>query len=187
VTALATPSVGLSREIEEQLRVQEEFETLREKTTRRAGRGLCDLAYANAWDGPPERVVDALRDALSVGRELDLQYTPYGGSTLTRRLIARQLSESHGLAFRWRDVVLTPGAMAGLNLLFRALRRESARDEVVCITPCWMDYPLYLLNLGLVPRLVPVRPDTLRLDLDAIRDALGPNTRASPRPRCRPC
>ena len=44
--------------------------------------------------------------------------------------------------------------------------------------PCWLDYPLYLANLGLVPRLVPLDPDSLDLDIDAIAAAIGPNTRA---------
>ena len=44
--------------------------------------------------------------------------------------------------------------------------------------PCWLDYPLYLANHGLVARLVPLDPHTLRLDLAAIAAALGPRTRA---------
>jgi aspartate aminotransferase len=75
-------------------------------------------------------------------------------------------------------VILTPGAMAALNLLFRSLLLEQQRGDVIVITPCWLDYPTYLENLGLTPRFVPVRSDTLRLDLPAIEAALGPDTRA---------
>jgi aspartate aminotransferase len=50
--------------------------------------------------------------------------------------------------------------------------------EVIVVTPCWLDVPLYLANLGLGARLVPVHPRTLRLDLGALEAALGPATRA---------
>ncbi len=156
---------------------QERFERLRERTLLRKGAQVHDLAYANAHDGPAPDVVAAIRSALAAGRALDLQYTPYGGATLTRRLVADQLSASLHRRIGWRQIVMTPGAMAGLNLLFRAVRREGHRDEAVVVTPCWLDHPLYLAHLGYELRLVPVDPVTLRLDVDAIARALTANTR----------
>ena len=156
---------------------QERFETLRSETQLRAGRDLCDLAYANPHDGPLPEVRDALHSAIDRRRALDLQYTPYGGATIPRRLVAQSLRASHGETFRWRHVVLTPGAMAGLNLLFRAVR-TGGRDEVIVPVPCWLDYPLYLENLGFTPRLVPLDRKRFDLDVGAIADALGSRTRA---------
>jgi aspartate aminotransferase len=167
----------LSPELDRLLALQERFDRLRRDTALRSGRALCDLAYANPYDGPDPAVVAALRDALDSDRALDLQYTPYGGATVTRRLVAQGLSDQYGHRFHFRDVILTPGAMAALNILFRAVRAERG-GEVVVITPCWMDYPLYLVELGLRPVLVPVAPHTLRLDLERLRAALGPATRA---------
>jgi aspartate aminotransferase len=168
---------ALGEGIERWLEPQERFESLRARAAR-TGR-LIDLAYPNV-PGPPHPLVrQALREALDGdGDGASLQYTPYGGATVTRRLIARQLAASHGEPFAWRNVVLTPGAMAALNLLFRALACRPERREVVVVTPCWMDYPPYLENLGLRPVLVPVREDTLRLDVDRIRDALSERTGA---------
>ena len=71
--------------------------------------------------------------------------------------------------------------MAALNIVFRSLRSEGSNgggDEVIVITPCWMDYPLYLAQLGMRAVPVPVDSRTLHLDLDAIRRALTPRTRA---------
>src|SRR5436190_4058013 len=113
---------------------QERFERLRERTLKRKAGRLHDLAYANAHDGPAPAALAAIRNALGTGRALDLQYTPYGGATLTRRLVAQQLGASLDLPLRWRHVVMTPGAMAGLNLLFRAARRDGHRDEAIVIT-----------------------------------------------------
>jgi aspartate aminotransferase len=158
------------------LELQERFERLRREAVLRNGHGVHDLAYANAHDGPDPVVLAAIRDALDSDRALDLQYTPYGGATITRRLVAQQLTERHGWPFHYRDVIMTPGAMAALNIVFRAVRADDG--EVVVITPCWMDVPLYLVQLGLVPVPVPVDERTLRLDLDRVRAALGPRTRA---------
>lgn len=163
------------------LRPQERFEELRRQWAAKAGRLRCDLAYANPYEGPPPEVVTALRDALDPPRgrrALDLQYTPYGGATIPRRLVAEQLARTHDARFRWRDVILTPGAMAALSLVFRALRTARGGDEVIVPVPCWMDYPLYLAELGMKPVLVPLDRRTHRLDLDRIASALGATTRA---------
>lgn len=171
-----TSSLGPA--LESYLAAQEAYELRRTAWVRGAGRGLCDLSYANPQDGPNEEVIRAMADALHEARPLDLQYTPYGGSTVTRRLVAHRLAETHREAFRWQDVVMTPGAMAALNVVFRWLRSDGARDEVIVPVPCWHDYPLYLEHLGLRPVLVPLEPTTFHLDLDRIARALNPSTRA---------
>lgn len=175
---MTTPFPPLSGELDRLLSAQERFEALRRRALLRKGPALCDLAYANPYAGPDPALAAAISDALASDRALDLQYTPYGGSTITRRLIAQQLSGRYRRRFHYRDVVLTPGAMAALSVLFRAVRGNEPGGEVVVITPCWMDYPLYLVELGLRPVLVPVARQTLSLDLDAIDAALGPATRA---------
>ena len=164
-------------EIEQYLAAQERFETLRKQTQLLCGRELSDLGYANAWDGPPPAALNAIREALDSSRALDLQYTPYGGTTITRRLVATGLAASHGLPFDWREIVMTPGAMAALNVLFRALK-TSGQDEVIIVSPCWIDYPLYLANLGIQPVFASVDPTSLRLDIGRIAAALTPRTRA---------
>lgn len=156
---------------------QERFERLRERTLMRKAPRVRDLAYANAHDGPAPEVVAAIRGALETNRALDLQYTPYGGATVTRRLVAQRLGTVAGQRVGWRHVVMTPGAMAGLNVLFQAVRSEGRPGQAIVVTPCWLDHPLYLANLGYETRLVPVDPVTLRLDVAAVRAALSPQTR----------
>jgi aspartate aminotransferase len=131
------------------LAIQRDLDQERATALRSHGKSLADLAYANAYDGPHPEAVAVIRKALDATGSLDFQYTPYGGGTIARRLVAESLRVSHGAAFRYRDVILTPGAMAALNIVFRALKRPNERDEVVVVTPCWLDYPVYLSNLGL--------------------------------------
>jgi aspartate aminotransferase len=173
-------SGAFSPSIEAFLAPQERFEAMRQAWAFRAGASLCDLSYANPYDGAPHEVLDAIRCALDDSTGIDLQYTPYGGWVVARRKAAEALSASHGRRFAWRDLVLTPGAMAALNVVFACLGAEEhpERDEIVIPVPAWLDYPLYAARLGLSPVLVPLDRSTLRLDLERLDAALTPRTRA---------
>ena len=49
-------------------------------------------------------------------------------------MVGDALTANHGMRFHFRDVLLTPGAMAALNVVFRALGNDT-RGEVVIVTP----------------------------------------------------
>src|SRR3546814_11714971 len=92
----------------------ETFEAIRRKSAR-LGERLCDLSYANPYQGAQEGALAALRDALEERRLLGLQYSPFGGYTIVRRLVADALRRSHNLPFNHRDVILTPGQLSALQ------------------------------------------------------------------------
>lgn len=156
------------------LEPQERLDRLITTTWRRFGPKVVDLSYANPYDGPDQEVLGALQRAVSGKRALAFQYTPYGGSTVTRRLIASTLSREYGFPFDLRDVIMTPGAMSALNVACRTL--FGSEDQVLVLTPCWQDYPLYLRNLHIPMSFVGLREDK-HLDLDAISGAVGGNTK----------
>lgn len=162
------------RDLEALFEPQERFAQLCAITFRRFGRKIVDLSYANPYDGPEEDVRRAIQVALAEERELAFQYTPYGGKTTTRQRIASKLREEYKLPFEYRDVIMTPGAMAALNIAFRAL--FGSDDEVIVLTPCWLDYPLYLQNLGIPIRFVKLK-ENKHFDLAAVQDALNSRTK----------
>ncbi|MHC4838264.1 MAG: aminotransferase class I/II-fold pyridoxal phosphate-dependent enzyme [Planctomycetota bacterium] len=168
---------ALSSDLRALLEIQEHVDELRKRWARGPARHGADLAYANPYDGPPPAVRAALEKAVAGGRSLDLQYTPYGGATVPRRRVAQDLAAKHDVPFRWQDVVLTPGAMAALNLVLRSLVVPDGPRRVLMPVPCWLDYPLYLRQLGLEPVPLPLGAD-LRLDLEAIAEALEEDTAA---------
>lgn len=163
----------ISSEIEELLRPLERFEAIRRRVSQLGGR-LCDLSYANPYEGTPTTVRRAIGQALEQERLLDLQYTPFGGQPLARRACADALREGHDMPFAAGDVVLTPGAMCALQLALRVAGRPGS--SAVIPTPCWLDHPLYARLLGLDPRLVPLPEEDFRLDPKVIADALTPDT-----------
>jgi aspartate aminotransferase len=162
-------------DIQASLAPLENFEALRRKAVR-LGDKLCDLSYANPYAGAHEGAIAALEAALRDRRLLDLQYTPFGGHTISRRLIADSLRESHSLPFVYRDVILTPGAMAALQIaLFATVGRGA---EVIIPTPCWLDYPTYVLHAGASPVCVPFTSQESLIDIDAVVAAMTQETHA---------
>ncbi len=163
----------ISPELQALLEPLERFESIRRRAARLGSR-LADLSYANPYGGIQEQARAVLRETLDTDRLLDLQYSPFGGKTQVRRAVADSLRESHGLPFAFNDVVLTPGAMAGLQLALRVAGRPG--DEVVIPVPCWLDYPLYARSLGLVPVTVPLAPGTFDIDLETVAGAISERT-----------
>jgi aspartate aminotransferase len=162
------------RTLQPLLDAQERLDRLIAATFRRFGPRIVDLSYANPCDGPSEEVLSILARVTAESKGLSLQYTPIAGRTPPRRAVAAALTRQFGLPFDFRDIILTAGAMPALTIISRALFGPA--DEVIVLTPAWQDYPLYLRNLNIPIRLVPLRADK-HLDLEAIHGALGPATR----------
>jgi aspartate aminotransferase len=163
----------ISSELQDLLEPLERFESTRRKVARLGSR-LADLSYANPYGGIQEQAKAVLRETLDTDRLLDLQYSPFGGKTQIRRAVADSLRDTHNLPFVFSDVVLTPGAMAGLQLALRVAGRPG--EEVIIPVPCWLDYPLYVRSLGLVPVMIPLASETFDLDLVAIAEAISAKT-----------
>ena len=168
------------------LSAQERVDALRQEATLRSGSSLCDLPTRTATTVRPRRSLRPSRPRFSPARPLDLQYTPYGGGTWSRRLVGDALRQPRHPLPTFVDVVLTPGAMAALNVVFRSVADGRDGEVLVVISPCWLDYPLYLENLGLEAA------DGARRSADAsarsrrIEAALSPRTRAIVLCRSRP-
>jgi aspartate aminotransferase len=163
----------IPRDLQEMLEPLERFDDVRRGVIRLGDR-LCDLAYANPYEGVQEETKDAIRAALEQDRVLGLQYTPFGGGTLPRRAVADALRKSHRLDFGFEDVILSPGAMAALHLALRASARTDG--EVIIPTPCWIDHPLYVRATGLIPVPVPLSGPSFDLDVDALSSAINGST-----------
>ena len=150
-----------------------DFAQVHERALRRWGPDVIDMSYPNPLvhrDPRAHRLLAGTAAAMSPDK---LQYTPFGGATLVRRKVAAALSRQTGLRYGYRDVALTPGATAALHIAISALFQPG--DELLLVTPCWMDYPIYIREHGLRYRTVPSGNDK-RLDIAAIAQAWGATT-----------
>ena len=135
---------------------------------------ICDLVLGDPQEMPLPGFVSALRHH---SQPLNKDWFAYKRSEPeARETVAESLRESRGLPFEPADIALTPGAFGALAVAFRALLDPG--DEVVYSLPPWFLYEPMLLSADAVPVKVRVRPQDNDLDVDAIRSAIGPRTRA---------
>jgi aspartate aminotransferase len=150
------------------------FQQLHTATLRQFGHRAIDLSFPNPPASSDDLPYQALADLAARLTSEDLRYSPFGGFTIPRRCVASTLTLQHGVPYTYRDVILTPGATASVSLALATM--FTPPDRVVIVTPCWMDYPLYLASLGLDCDLVP-SDDRKHLDLEAIGRRWTPFTR----------
>ncbi|QJY45732.1 aminotransferase class I/II-fold pyridoxal phosphate-dependent enzyme [Pseudonocardia broussonetiae] len=167
-------SMSEKRGLEPLLRPLEQFTSLHAATLRRHGSHAIDLSFPNPRVRRDGRAVDLLGAVAGRLTADELQYTPLGGSTILRRKVAGVLSQMTCVPYNYRDIVFTPGGAAALATGFAALLEPG--DEALVLTPGWMDYPLYLRQLGVGWQFVRYAGGSP--DLAALTRAWGPRTRA---------
>ena len=124
-------------------------------------------------DGPPSVIASAVA-ALQGGAN---QYAPGIGIPALRRAIARHQQRHYGLDLDPdREVVVTTGCTEGIAAALLGLIDPG--DEVVVLEPYYDSYLAMIEMCGAVRRPVTLRAPEFRLDVAALRSAIGPRTRA---------
>ena len=101
---------------------------------------------------------------------------PNNGFGWAREKLAAHLSKEQGAELTANDVILTCGAAGALNVIFRTVLEPG--DEVLTVTPYFVEYGSYVGNHGGTLKKVPTLPGTFGLDLPAIEAVITPKTRA---------
>lgn len=133
-----------------------------------------DFSLGNPILEPPaafHRELKILLDAPEPGLH---RYMPNAGFSETRAYVASGLKEETGLEFAAEDVVMCCGAGGGLNVVLKALLDPG--DEVIALTPYFVEYGFYAQNHGGVLKPVPTT-ETFQPDLDALDASIGPKTK----------
>ena len=134
----------------------------------------CDFAFGNPQEIAPAEYVEILQ-SWSVPRDKDWFRYKMADST-AQQAAAEGLSHELGLAFEPEDILLARGAHGGLATALGAV--VDPGDEVIFMSPPWFFYEAIILGAGARPVRVRVDATTFDLDLEAIRRALTPRTRA---------
>jgi aspartate/methionine/tyrosine aminotransferase len=104
-------------------------------------------------------------------------YTDSRGLSELREAIADDHGRRFGVDVEPERIVVSNGTSPAMLMVFSLLVGEG--DEVVLSTPHYPCYPNFIRMSGGVPVLVPADPETgYAMDVDAIRRALTPRTRA---------
>ena len=103
-------------------------------------------------------------------------YMSNAGFPEVRRAVAESLNERFQTAYTEKQLIMTAGAAAGLNILLKTILNLG--DEVIVFAPFFSEYRNYVGNYG--GRLVVVAADTesFQPDLAAFSEALSARTKA---------
>lgn len=134
-----------------------------------------DFSIGNPNVPPPEAFTEALRDAATTCGPGDHCYMPNAGYPDVCATIAEHISREQEVTVQSQNIIMTCGAAAAMNVIFKAILDPG--DEVIVLTPRFVDYDSYIDNHGGVMKLVPTCED-FTLDIEAIEAALTPKTKA---------
>lgn len=123
---------------------------------------------------PPPALLEALR-TLPGGPVHQYSYT--WGMPELLQVLAADLSRRWGAAVDpEHEVTVTCGVSEAIVAVMLALVNPG--DEVVVLEPLHENYVPAVVFAGAVPRFLPLRPPSFRIDPDALRSLVGPRTRA---------
>jgi len=134
-----------------------------------------DFSLGNPDYEPPAKVVDSLKKLVNDDTPALHRYTSNAGFPDVRDLIAARIAAEAGVPITGEHIILTCGAAGGLNVVLKTILNPA--DEVIIITPYFVEYHFYIDNHGGVPVRVPSGPDFMP-DLNALAGAITPRTRA---------
>ena len=134
-----------------------------------------DLSLGNPVVEPPQQFHQELRRLAEHPIKGMHRYMPNAGYPETRKAVADTLSEETGLPFAAEHIVMTCGAAAALNVVLKTLLNPD--EEVVILSPYFVEYGYYIDNHGGKAVTVPTTPD-FQPDLVAIESAITPKTKA---------
>ena len=135
-----------------------------------------DFTLGNPDIDPPEKFYEELRAlANSPGRGIH-RYMSNAGYEESRASVAAMLSNSSGLQVSSGHIDMTCGASGALNVVLKTILNPG--EEVIILTPYFVEYRFYIDNHGGVPREIWTDQETFQLDIPAIEKAIGNKTRA---------
>ena len=123
----------------------------------------------------PKPILEAGIESLRSG---ETHYTSNHGILELRRALCEHLERLYGIHYEpANELVITVGGSEALYLAATALLEPG--QEVIIPTPCFVSYQAEVILAGGVPVEIPCRmEDNFDLDIEAIRNAITPRTKA---------
>ncbi len=151
----------------------EEGEKLRQKY---GPENVFDFSLGNPDPEPPVDVKKALLRLIEEDRPGLHGYMPNAGYADVRQKVAEALSVEHGVKLGYENVIMTAGAGGALNVVFKSILNPG--EEVIVLSPYFVEYLFYIDNHGGKSVIVPVNRDTFEPDPELIESRITPATKA---------
>lgn len=136
--------------------------------------GVCDFALGNPHEMPLEGLSAAFQK-WSMPHNKDW-FAYKMSEPASQQLVADALLRRLGVPFEAEDIFMTNGAFAAITVAVGTITDPG--DEIIYVSPPWFFYKPIIVSHGGTPVGVPCDPNNFDLDLDAIRRAITPRTRA---------
>src|SRR4051812_2761997 len=130
------------------------------------GQGFPDFGWS-------EQILEAAARALNEGSN---QYPPSRGLAALREAVAAHYQRHQSLDLLPENICVTSSATEALGAAI--LATVSPGDEVLTFTPAYDSYAPMIRRAGGIPREIPLRPPSWRIEREALEAAIGPKTRA---------
>jgi aspartate aminotransferase len=141
-----------------------------------AGKGpVYDFSIGNPDLEPPEAFRKRIISLLSNPQPGMHRYMPNVGYPSTRQAVATWLSKQFDLTFTREHVVMVTGAGGGLNVALKAILDPG--DEVIVLTPYFVEYLFYVDNHGGNVIKVPTGPQ-FDISVAMVANAITARTKA---------
>lgn len=134
-----------------------------------------DFSLGNPTVEPPAELAEELKKLADHPLPGMHRYMNNAGYPETRAAVAEVIAENCELPVSAQHVVMTCGAGAALNVVLKTLLNPG--DEVIILTPYFVEYKFYIANQSGIPVEVACTED-FQPDLEAIAAAINSRTRA---------
>ena len=136
-----------------------------------------DFSLGNPNFPAPEAVRTAVIDIITKEDPVVLHgYMSNIGYADVRTAVADSLNARFGTSFDANNIIMSSGAAGGLNVVFKTLLNPG--DEVIAISPYFVEYGNYVGNYDGNIVVVPANPADFQPDPEALRAAITPRTKA---------
>lgn len=135
-----------------------------------------DFSIGNPDIEPPMQVKEALKKAILDDKPKMHGYMSNAGYTDVRESIAIRLAKETGTPVTSNNIVMTCGAGGALNVILKTLLNPN--DEVIVLSPYFVEYLFYIDNHGGKSVIVETDPKTFQPDPEKIYNAINANTKA---------
>jgi len=134
-----------------------------------------DFTLGNPITEPPEELKNEICNLVSTEVSGMHRYMSNSGYEEVRQEIAAFHRENSGLPFTGSHIIMTVGSAGAINVTLKALLDPG--DEVIVLSPFFVEFMFYIENHGGVMKLVETRED-FHLDVDAVEKAITERTKA---------
>lgn len=138
---------------------------------------VLDFSLGNPSVPAPKEVQEAIIEIINDNNpKVYHSYSSGAGHNATRKAIADNLNKRFGTDYTMDNLLMTCGAAASLNIVFKALI-SSPDDEIMVLAPFFPEYTVFIQSQGGKQVLVPCKDD-MQLNVEGIREAITENTKA---------